>query len=626
MKTIKLLIPFLFTSTILIQGQSLKPEKYKPVLQTLHNLQKRIPEKEMTGSDLVIGLNDPNEIVTITGSYYLDGDIYIHNKAKLIIYASNFKLDGDIYLLDSGAMIIEKSDFTIIQAYNYEHEALALENGELRFSYVKFKSSGESWGIGLGGSSHYTMEHSEVSDGFITIGICGSARATLEDTKTPGEFLCFNDNAISFTNCDFLLFWFVLPDKSVVETTLPSDSLLRNFNFSSAQDDIAGIPYTVSMDSCTGVMWGLISQTGSEACFHDTDFRAVGLFFSGPDSIAVSNITNISTHVNDLIKAPDRTLRLQNCSVDTWNFYTTQKAKLKISNSVFGEALSQDSSYLEIKNSVCDGTGGYLAAFDNSFMLVTESFIRSQVVSRNTSTMVLAETGINGPLISDESSIMLLINTLKTSEPMAYSKSILFDLCLTEQYGSTNTVLPLVGSARLLSGPEREIEMLGYEIKFSGPHESVWNATDGMHKDAVKSDLLAYWNTAGLESGNYGLKMLFYHSLGDPIIMTSRARLDASVDVRPDAETRPEKFSLAQNYPNPFNNSTTISFTVPEPANVKITLINGNGQVVKSVFNEQLAQGSYKIALKCDELPSGIYYYMLEANKFKAVKKLILLK
>ena len=88
----------------------------------------------------------------------------------------------------------------------------------------------------------------------------------------------------------------------------------------------------------------------------------------------------------------------------------------------------------------------------------------------------------------------------------------------------------------------------------------------------------------------------------------------------------PTTYSLNQNYPNPFNPSTTISFGIPERANVNLTVFNQLGQEVAVLVNEEMNPGMHSVNFKAANLSSGIYFYKLSAGNFSSVKKLMLLK
>jgi|CZKP01.1.fsa_nt_gi photosystem II stability/assembly factor-like uncharacterized protein len=86
------------------------------------------------------------------------------------------------------------------------------------------------------------------------------------------------------------------------------------------------------------------------------------------------------------------------------------------------------------------------------------------------------------------------------------------------------------------------------------------------------------------------------------------------------------QFSLSNNYPNPFNPSTVISYSIPSGTNVELIIYNILGQVVKVLENGYKNAGNYSITFSADELPSGIYFYKIEAGQFSQVKKMIFIK
>ncbi|MBI5807490.1 MAG: N-acetylmuramoyl-L-alanine amidase [Ignavibacteriales bacterium] len=90
----------------------------------------------------------------------------------------------------------------------------------------------------------------------------------------------------------------------------------------------------------------------------------------------------------------------------------------------------------------------------------------------------------------------------------------------------------------------------------------------------------------------------------------------------------PISFSLEQNYPNPFNPETVISYHLPVASTVELALFNVLGQKVATLVDEFQNAGSYNYHLSIVnyQLSSGVYIYRLQAGKFVASKKLILMK
>ncbi len=76
----------------------------------------------------------------------------------------------------------------------------------------------------------------------------------------------------------------------------------------------------------------------------------------------------------------------------------------------------------------------------------------------------------------------------------------------------------------------------------------------------------------------------------------------------------PEEFTLYANSPNPFNPSTTISFALPEPSNVNITIFDITGKAIDHLVLDNLAVGKQSIQWSGDagSLPSGIYLLKIE--------------
>lgn len=88
----------------------------------------------------------------------------------------------------------------------------------------------------------------------------------------------------------------------------------------------------------------------------------------------------------------------------------------------------------------------------------------------------------------------------------------------------------------------------------------------------------------------------------------------------------PTSFSLSQNYPNPFNPATTISFSLPTKSFVSLKVFDALGREVETLVSEQLDAGTYSTQWNPVSLPSGVYFYRLQAGSFIETKKLILLR
>ncbi len=88
----------------------------------------------------------------------------------------------------------------------------------------------------------------------------------------------------------------------------------------------------------------------------------------------------------------------------------------------------------------------------------------------------------------------------------------------------------------------------------------------------------------------------------------------------------PTEFTLRQNYPNPFNPQTKISFSVPEAAHVKISIVDMNGKQVAVLVDAMRQPGTYSLTWDAGSLASGVYIYRMEAGKFAQARPMTLLR
>ncbi len=94
-----------------------------------------------------------------------------------------------------------------------------------------------------------------------------------------------------------------------------------------------------------------------------------------------------------------------------------------------------------------------------------------------------------------------------------------------------------------------------------------------------------------------------------------------------DTPKLPRTFALSQNYPNPFNPSTTIKYALPAGAPVTLRIYNLLGQVVATLVDGVETAGYKSVEFDASRLPSGIYFYRLQAgSRFAETRKLMVLK
>jgi photosystem II stability/assembly factor-like uncharacterized protein len=96
--------------------------------------------------------------------------------------------------------------------------------------------------------------------------------------------------------------------------------------------------------------------------------------------------------------------------------------------------------------------------------------------------------------------------------------------------------------------------------------------------------------------------------------------------VRETENKQPSVYTLSQNYPNPFNNSSVLRYSIPNSSQVILKIYNTLGEEIETLVNEEKQAGTYEISWATSGLPSGVYFYRLQAGDFVQTKKMILLK
>jgi hypothetical protein len=89
----------------------------------------------------------------------------------------------------------------------------------------------------------------------------------------------------------------------------------------------------------------------------------------------------------------------------------------------------------------------------------------------------------------------------------------------------------------------------------------------------------------------------------------------------------PGELTLNQNYPNPFNPSTRIRFTVEKEGRARVSIYNMLGQLVTRLFDDDAVPERYYDATFDGRMySSGIYFYALESNGQRLIRRMVLIK
>jgi len=88
----------------------------------------------------------------------------------------------------------------------------------------------------------------------------------------------------------------------------------------------------------------------------------------------------------------------------------------------------------------------------------------------------------------------------------------------------------------------------------------------------------------------------------------------------------PSDLVLRQNYPNPFSKNTTITWQLPDNAQVVLKIYDYMGKEVKTLVDCEMEKGEHQFTFNAEGLPAGVIFYQLQANGVIQTKKMLLQK
>ena len=191
---------------------------------------------------------------------------------------------------------------------------------------------------------------------------------------------------------------------------------------------------------------------------------------------------------------------------------------------------------------------------------------------------------------------------------------------ITPMQPPTNlTAAQMQGAAIKLTWQDNSSSELGYYIERKLGSSGTYATTD-----SVVSNVAAFTDTKGVPGNNY-----FYRVRGYNSAVTSAYSNEVNVTltgITSDGTGIPDKFGVSQNYPNPFNPTTVIMYQLPVSSEVTLKVYDMLGKEITTLVNKHEDAGFHSAVFVASNLPSGIYFYRMQAGKYSETKKLTVLK
>ncbi len=135
-----------------------------------------------------------------------------------------------------------------------------------------------------------------------------------------------------------------------------------------------------------------------------------------------------------------------------------------------------------------------------------------------------------------------------------------------------------------------------------------------------------YDDLSGMRFGDYSYQVSAVFSQRESDLTAPQVVTYDGTLVESRAGIIPEEHFLDRNYPNPFNPETSFRFGLARGGETSFAVYNVAGREVARLVNGFVPAGTYTLKWNAANLPSGVYFYVLNTEGFKAQGKMLLLK
>ncbi|MBS1635343.1 MAG: T9SS type A sorting domain-containing protein [Bacteroidetes bacterium] len=595
-------------------GQAAQGNSIWPLLKRLDDL-KQNGVKKVAGTSwlqlhdtIVVGYT-PNDTLKITGYWTHSGPILVMGNGVLLIKHATVIDSGDVYVFQNGQMIADSSSLTFPQQYFYQRSLLAVQNGSVTIRHCSFDYSGMSHNLVIANDAHVTMNQVHQRD-WTTCGLTNKAVLSINGCNQAGEYILSDSCTTNFKHTDTLLLWHQFPDTALINFAFPNGDTVYNYHFNHSISGIHGIEYQVNADSCHDVMWAMMPVNGSDVTISNSKIRAIGVWFQHNDTVQVSRLYDNSGYTNFVAPLADRNLHLINSQVQTWSLYVFDHSHIDVDSVQVGEIGTQArSSVLSTIPFLLDGSGGYYWATDSSSIFTFGASVYSYARSERNGFFVLdyGYTPFSAPQAIGKS-VMVCVQSNCMADPVAYEAATAW---MAKAEGPdttyTNMHVPVLGSAWIDWGPAGTgwMDFAKYSIYYQAPSSSAWIRIVKDSLQEIHHGTIASWNTNGLGSGNYLLKLTVKNNFNDSVeaIMPVTLLPGAAAGIQ---EQKPLTNTLDV-YPNPAGNAVTLH--LPHYENARLSIYNAFGQLI-----EESELHAATTSIDMSAFSQGIYIFRCVQN------------
>ncbi|HRR24780.1 MAG TPA: T9SS type A sorting domain-containing protein, partial [Bacteroidia bacterium] len=281
---------------------------------------------------------------------------------------------------------------------------------------------------------------------------------------------------------------------------------------------------------------------------------------------------------------------------------------------------TQQSAFVNANNLLLDGSGGYFWATDSSGILALGTTIYTMARSEKKGIFILAygwQPFMAPTALSN--SLMVCVQSTLGQDPVPYDGAVAWMQNISSpDTAIINTIVPINGSAWIDQGPSGAVmDFDNYSLYWSVMTSNWAPIVSNVIAEVHNNGLLGSWNTNGLVSGNYFLRLVMKNNLGDSLEAIKPVYLKQLVSVN---ELTGQSLVI---YPNPAQNKISIS-DLPESREYTVEVFSATG--IKA-YTSTITNPGNNINLDVSNLRQGLYYVLIKTdNGILKKSKLVIMK
>jgi len=574
------------------------------------------------GDTLIVG-DVPGEELVVSGNWTAPGPIIVMNDGLIWFHKAHATLMGDVFVIGNGRIIADSSTLFMPQEFFYQRQILVIENAEIQVRNSTMDFGGLTNNMAVAQNARLFIEN-VVKPDFSTISLLQSAVINIDGIDLAGEFICDHSSMLRIKNAETVLVWHRFQEGSSALLEFPDGSNISSYVFNNQTPDVSGIDYSVELENCKDVWWGLMPSNGSDITISNSEIRVIGLWFEDNEQAKVSGLVNNTDYTDQLINLDDRNLRLVNTHIDTWSLYTFDETEVELESCIIGEIGVMGRSTVEGMFYYCDGSGGYIFTTDTCFHLSGFSSLSSSFRTSGHGIGIFAySTMTNGLPTARNNSILMLIQSSFPEAPYLEPGACIWNASIQEPSSMpVNTVNEIIGSAWIDKGPLSSLmDFDKYEIFYQSTEDTTnWFPIGAESYDKVYNDVLVNWNTNGLSPGSYTLKLEISDDDGNQMEALKTVTLLPAIY---GVDDHVKELFTVEIFPNPTASDFNIILDLKKDNQLKISMFNILGEEVLRFVDGFKSSGTYRYTVNTDYLESGLYFCKIGSGENRIIKKVI---